>query len=194
MGRLYVQGDANRMAQAAWEKAPSSSSLAPAHRSSGGRWKFLVGGGLILAAVAYLVLSGTVSGARYFITVDELLANPALYAGQTVRVSGAVDGATITYDSEALLITFTVAHVPDQTPDLAQALHEAVNNPNARRLQVRVENQVKPELLQHEAQALMTGTVGADGVFNVSELNLKCPTRFTETEPDQSIAQPAEGV
>jgi len=154
----------------------------------------MAGGLLLLGAVLFLVLSGTMSGARYFITVDELLANPAKYAGQTVRVSGAVDGATIQYDPEALLITFTVANVPDQTPDLALALHEAVQDPNANRLQIRVENQVKPELLQHEAQALMTGTLGPDGIFQVSELNLKCPTRFTESGPDQSIAQPAEGA
>ncbi|MBL8145409.1 MAG: cytochrome c maturation protein CcmE [Anaerolineae bacterium] len=182
------------MAPAPWEKAPTSAVSTPARPGRSGRWKFMAGGLLILGAVAFLVLSGTMSGARYFITVDELLANPAKYAGQTVRVSGAVDGATIQYDPEALLITFTVANVPDQTPDLALALHEAVQDPNANRLQIRVENQVKPELLQHEAQALMTGTLGPEGTFHVRELNLKCPTRFTESGPDQSIAQPAEGA
>ncbi|MFN8377740.1 MAG: cytochrome c maturation protein CcmE [Anaerolineae bacterium] len=182
------------MAQTNWEKTPSPATPTSARPVRRGRWKYLAGGLLILGAVAFLVLSGTVSGARYFITVDELLANPAKYADQTVRVSGAVDGTTIQYDPEALLITFTVANVPEQTPDLALALHEAVQDPSANRLQIRVENQVKPELLQHEAQALMTGTLGPDGIFHVSELNLKCPTRFTENAPDQSIAQPAEGA
>jgi cytochrome c-type biogenesis protein CcmE len=182
------------MTPSGWEKAPSSPGAVPARPRRSGRWKYLLGGLLILGAVAFLVFSGTLTGARYFITVDELLANPAQYAGQTVRVSGAVDGATIQYDAQALLITFTVAHVPDQTPDLALALHEALKDPAAARMAVRVENQVKPELLQHEAQALMTGTLGADGVFHVSELNLKCPTRFTESGPDQSIAQPAAGA
>ena len=182
------------MAQTTWEKAPSSAAPVPARPVRSGRWKYLIGGLLILGAVAVLILSPTISGMRYFITVDELLANPAKYANQAVRVSGAVDGATIQYDPEALLITFTVANVPDQTPDLALALHEAVQDPNAARLQIRVENQVKPELLQHEAQALMTGTLGPDGIFHVSELNLKCPTRFTESGPDQSIAQPAAGA
>ena len=50
------------MAQATWEKAPSSTTAKS--RASGGRWKFLVGGLLILGAVAYLIASGTVGGAR----------------------------------------------------------------------------------------------------------------------------------
>jgi cytochrome c-type biogenesis protein CcmE len=182
------------MAQRSWEKPASPADSATARPRRSGRWKYLAGGLLLLGAVAFLVFSGTLTGARYFITVDELLANPDKYAGQTVRVSGAVDGTTIQYDPQALLITFTVAHVPDQTPDLALALHDALKDPAAARMSVRVENQVKPELLQHEAQALMTGTLGPDGVFHVSELNLKCPTRFTESGVDQSIAEPAAGA
>jgi cytochrome c-type biogenesis protein CcmE len=175
------------MAQAAWEK-PIAAQLAP--RKSSERWKFLVGGVLILAAVVYLVISGTLTGAQYFITVDTLLDDPA-YVGQTVRITGAVIGDTIDYDSESLLIEFTVANVSNNVPDLGAALHEAVNDPNANRLQIRVENTVKPELLQNEAQAIMTGTLGADGVFHVSELLLKCPSRFVESGPSQGELAPA---
>lgn len=178
------------MAQATWEKAPSSASATQPIARNSGRWKFLIGGLLILGAVAYLVISGTLGGARYFITVDDLMNNRETYAGQMVRVTGAVIGDTIRYDTENLIIEFTVANIAQENEDLAQALHAAVNDPNATHMQVRVENQVKPELLQHEAQAIMTGTLGEDGVFHVSELNLKCPSRFIESQPDQSIAQP----
>ncbi len=177
------------MAQAAWEKPLSS---APPHKgiTSSGRWKYLVGGLLILGAVAYLVVSGMLSGARYYISVDDLANNQAQYLGQNVRVAGAVLGETIEYDSENLIITFTVVSMPEEYDNLADALHEAVSDPNATRMQVRVENQVKPELLQNEAQAIMTGQLGSDGIFHVSELNLKCPSRFIENQPDQAIAHP----
>jgi cytochrome c-type biogenesis protein CcmE len=178
------------MAQATWEKVPSAVAEKTGSRLGGGRWKFVVGLLLILGAVGYLVVSGTLGGARFFITVDDLMGNREAYAGQTVRVSGAVVGDTIRYDSENLIIEFTVANVPAETDDIGTALHVAVNDPDATRMQVRVEGQVKPELLQHEAQAIMTGTLGSDGVFHVSELNLKCPSRFIESQPDQSIAQP----
>lgn len=173
---------------AGWEKSVSAARGAKTARNE--RWKFWVGGLLILGAVAYLILSNTLGGARFFINVRDLTAEPARYADETVRVTGAVIGDTIHYDPENLLITFTVANIPDQYTDLGEALHLAVNDTAAERIQVRVEGQVMPELLRHEAQAIMTGTLGADGVFHVSELNLKCPTRFTETGPDGTIIVP----
>jgi cytochrome c-type biogenesis protein CcmE len=178
------------MAQATWEKVPSTDLAKNPSLLGRGRWKFLLGGLLILGAVVYLIVSGTVGGARFFITVDELMSNRAAYAGQAVRVTGAVIGDTIRYDSENLIIEFTVANIAQENEDLGVALHTAVNDPTATRMFVRVENQVRPELLQHEAQAIMTGTLGEDGIFHVSELNLKCPSRFMESQPDQSIAEP----
>ncbi len=175
------------MAQAAWEK-PVAAQLPP--RTSGQRWKYLIGGGLILAAVVYLVISGTLTGAQYFMTVNDLLHNPA-YVGQTVRVTGAVIGDSIQYDDKTLLITFTIANVPTSGNDLGVALHNAVSDPSTTRLSVRVENTVKPELLQNEAQAILTGTLGSDGVFHATELNLKCPSKFIESGPSAGTLAPA---
>ena len=53
------------MAQATWEKAANPQSEAVKRRGLNvGRLKFLIGGLLILGAVAYLVISGTLSGAQ----------------------------------------------------------------------------------------------------------------------------------
>jgi cytochrome c-type biogenesis protein CcmE len=43
----------------------------------------------------------------------------------------------------------------------------------------------KPDLLRDEAQAIMTGHVGDDGVFYADELLLKCPTKYEEAVPSQ---------
>ena len=94
-----------------------------------------------------------------FITVDELLDDP-VYIGQTVRISGAVVGETIEYDPETLTIEFTMSNIPAEFENLALALHEAVNDPDATRIPVVVNNEVKPDLLQHEAQAILTGELG----------------------------------
>ncbi len=67
---------------------------------------------------------------------------------------------------------------------LAEALHAAVSDPAARRLQV-VYVGPKPDLLRHEAQAIVTGHLGEDGVFYADELLLKCPTRYEEEVPLQ---------
>ena len=176
------------MAEATWEK-PSSTGQ-PIAKKKNDRWKFLVGGALILVAVVYLIASGMLAGARYYITVDDLVSKPD-YVGKTVRVAGVVLGDTIQYDDKNLILNFTVANVPMDYTNLADALHQAALNNSATRIQVHIENEVKPDLLRDEAQAIMTGKLGEDGVFYATELNLKCPTRFEEAQPGQEIAQPS---
>ncbi len=171
------------MTELSWGKTADS---AAAQKSrSGERLKFIIGGALLLGAVVFLIVSGTMSGARYFITVNDLLTSPEEYIGQSVRISGAVDGTTIVYDSTNLIIDFTIADIPEDTTDLALTLHEAVNDPTAARISVHIENQVKPDLLQHEAQAILTGVLQPDGTFVATELLLKCPSRYEESVPDQ---------
>ena len=177
------------MAQATWEKSSAAVEELQRGKSGRNRLKFMVGGLLILAAVAYLIISGTATGARYFITIDELVDNPA-YVGQTVRMSGAVVGSSIDYDPQTLTIKFTVSNIAANTENLAQELHDSVTNPNAARVPVVVENQVKPDLLKDEAQAILTGELRSDGVFYASELLLKCPSRYEEAAPGQAIAEP----
>jgi len=169
--------------QLTWEK-PQAENVQPKAKSSGiERFKFLIGGLLILGAVGYLLFSSTMSGARFFITVDDIVTDPA-YVGETVRLSGAVVGESIEYDSENLTLAFTISHIPTEFDDLATALHESVSDPTQSRIPVFMEDEVKPDLLQHEAQAIMTGTLGADGVFYADELLLKCPSRFEENLPE----------
>ncbi|MBX3066360.1 MAG: cytochrome c maturation protein CcmE [Anaerolineae bacterium] len=175
------------MTNSTWEKPigtldPDLSTAAP---RSGINLKFVVAGIVILAAAIYLIANGTAAGARYFITVNEL-ANGS-YAGQTVRISGAVVGSSIKYDASNLVIDFTIANIPADTTDLAATLHNAVLDPNSQKLAIRVEGQVKPDLLQDEAQAIITGKLGADGVFYANELLLKCPSRYSEISPKNAI-------
>lgn len=173
------------MAQAAWEKPTAAASRSQTSGLSG-NLKFMIGGLALLAAVAYLLISGTAAGAQYFITIDDLLARSAELQGQTVRITGAVVGESIIYDDRNLVLDFTVAHVPAEIQDLALALYQAVNDETAARMPVHVEGQVKPDLLQHEAQAIMTGRLGPDGVFYATELLLKCPSRYEESVPSQA--------
>lgn len=155
------------------------------------RTKFILGGLLILAAVIYLIISSTQAYAEYFMTVDELNANATKVTGKNLRVSGAVIGNTIQYDPQTLTLSFTVAHVTGDNKEiesqggLAEVLHQAVVDPNRSRIQV-VYIGPKPDLLRNEAQAIMTGHLGEDGVFYADELLLKCPTRYEEAVPEQA--------
>lgn len=157
------------------------------------RNKFIIGGVLILAAVVYLIASSTHASAEYFMTVDELNAKGAEAINKSVRLSGAVLGDTIKYDSSTLTLVFEVAHVPGDNSEierqggLAVVLYQAVNDPTRSRIKVQYEG-VMPDLLRNEAQAIMTGKLGEDGVFYAEELLLKCPTKYEEAVPEQAAS------
>ena len=153
------------------------------------RYKFLIGGLLIVAAVVYLIASSTSAAAQYYLTIDELMEKSDL-GDRDIKVSGAVIGDSIDYDSSNLMLRFTVANVPADTDEieaaggLAKVLHLAVEDPTAARMDVVYEGAM-PDLLRHEAQAIMTGRMGQDGVFHADELLLKCPTKYEEEVPLQ---------
>jgi cytochrome c-type biogenesis protein CcmE len=155
-----------------------------------GRSKFIIGGLLVLAAVVYLIVSSTQASSEYFMTVNELSAEGQGAVGKSLRLSGAVIGESIQYDPNALILTFEVAHVPGDNSEiesqggLAMVLHEAVIDPARRRIMVSYSG-AKPDLLQNEAQAIMTGHLGEDGVFYAEELLLKCPTKYEEAVHEQ---------
>jgi cytochrome c-type biogenesis protein CcmE len=156
-----------------------------------GRKKFVIGGVLILAAVVYLIFSSTQANAEYFMTVNELKAKGQSIVGKNLRISGAVVGDTIQYDPQTLALSFEVAHVTGDNNEveaqggLAAVLHAAVIDPNRARIKV-VYIGPKPDLLKDEAQAIMTGQLGADGVFHADELLLKCPTKYQQAVPQQT--------
>ena len=163
----------------------------PTRTRGGGRLKFILGGVLILAAVVYLIASSTQANAQYFLTIHELMANKSDNMGKSLRISGAVVGDSIQYDSKTLNLTFTVADVPGDNKvieaqgGLAKVLHDAVVDPTRTRLQI-VYNGPKPDLLRDEAQAIMTGQLDEDGVFHADELLLKCPTKYESAVPNQT--------
>lgn len=152
--------------------------------------KFVVGGTLLLLAVVLLVITSLKGNSQYYLTVDELVSGEKGQSGN-VRVSGVVLGDTIQYDPLSLTLSFSVANIPGDNKEieamggLAEVLHQASTNPGAARLQV-IYNGVKPDLLKNEAQAIMTGSMGTDGVFYVEELLLKCPSRYEDSLPEQA--------
>jgi len=157
-----------------------------------GRVKFILGGLLILAAVIYLIVSATNANAEYFMTVNELKSKGSSLVGRSLRISGAVIGDTIGYDPQTMNLTFEIANVPGDNASiemgggLAAVLHAAVTDPTRGRLTI-VYNGPKPDLLRDEAQAIVTGHLGQDGIFRADELLLKCPTKYQEAVPSQVV-------
>lgn len=138
------------------------------------RIKFLVGGLVILLAVGYLIVSSFGSSAQFFLTVAELREKGNDIIGDAVRISGVVNGDSIRYDAQSLRLEFDIV---DSLDDLNNPLHVVYFGP-------------KPDLMKHEAQAIIEGTWQEDGTFHAhnraDSLLLKCPTRYEEDFPEQA--------
>jgi cytochrome c-type biogenesis protein CcmE len=180
------------MADLSWEKRAQAAGKA-ATAAEAARSKFALMGFGIVFAMAMLLLIGTLTSGRFFITVSEVLDRPELM-GKTVKITGAVIGESIYFDPNDKTINFTVANVTDDIGEieraggLAKVLYLAVNNPDSPRLKVVVRNQPMPDLLQNEAQAILTGKLGADGIFYADDLQLKCPSKYEGDLPLQTGA------
>lgn len=153
--------------------------------------KYIIGGIVIFLALGFLLIRATQSNTQYFMTVEELQAQEAEYLGQKLRMSGAVIGESIQYDPATLDLSFVVAQIPgdhrliQEMGGMAKVLAEAVNDPNAARMTIHY-NGVRPDLLKDEAQAIVTGFLDEDGVFQASELLMKCPSRYASALPGQT--------
>jgi cytochrome c-type biogenesis protein CcmE len=73
--------------------------------------KFMVGGLVILAALAYLIYAGTTQSAVYFVTPSELLAAPT--AGKAYRLGGLVAAGSLTWEPRSLDLRFALTDGKD---------------------------------------------------------------------------------
>lgn len=139
------------------------------------RLKFVIGGGLILAAVVFLVVNAMRGNTQLYVTVEEFYGMQSQLAGRDLRVSGWVLGDSIQYtqiDANQSRLEFDIV--------------DDINNPG-QRLRIVALNEPIPDLLQHEAQALVEGHAeNGEFVANKGGLFLKCPTRYEEIEPSST--------
>jgi cytochrome c-type biogenesis protein CcmE len=133
----------------------------------------VVGGVLLVAAIVYLVVNAMSGNTQLYKTVGEFYAEQDRLVGRDLRVAGFVIGDSIEYmqiDATNSRLEFDIV--------------DDINNPG-QRLHIVALNEPKPDLLQHEAQALIEGSANENGEFisNPGGLLLKCPTRYEELDP-----------
>lgn len=143
-------------------------------KSKDNRLKFIVGGVILLAAIAFLVVNAMTGNTQLYKTVNEFYADQGRLVGRDLRVAGWVIGDSVQYtqiDATSSRLEFDIV--------------DDLNDPNAQKLHIVAMNEPKPDLLQDQAQALVEGSAKADGIFyaNPGGLMLKCPTRYEEMDP-----------
>jgi len=141
-------------------------------KSGKNRLFFVAGGILLIAAIVYLVVNAMSGNTQLYKTVGEVYSEQDRLVGRELRVAGWVVGDTIQY-----------TQIDDHNSRLEFDIVDDLNNPG-QRLHIVAFNEPKPDLLQHEAQALVEGKADSNGIFtsNPGGLMLKCPTRYEEME------------
>ncbi len=141
--------------------------------------RFVIGFGVILFAIAAMMVFTIAANSNLEVRVNDLLAERAKGADLSERVfklTGLVVGESIVYDPATFHLQFDVVNSRDEL---------ANNLATAPRITV-VYQGVKPDTLVHEAQAIVTGKLGADGKFHAGNspdaLMLQCPTKYEKAE------------
>lgn len=129
--------------------------------------KFLVAGGVIALAVAYLVTMGLQATTVYFLTVTELQARGSSAQNQVVRVSGNLVPGTLARDTTGLGVQFLIAD-PTSTP-----------------LAVVYRGGQVPDIIGDNIEIVAEGKLDAQGTFTANNVLAKCPSRLENAPPEE---------
>ena len=110
------------------------------------RGRFVAGGLVIAAAIAYLIYSGVSQSVVYFVTPSELLAAPV--PSKTYRLGGLVQPGSLKWEPKSLDLSFTLSDGKASVP---------VRHKGA-----------PPDLFAEGRGAVVEGSWTADGYFKAS--------------------------
>jgi cytochrome c-type biogenesis protein CcmE len=119
--------------------------------------------GLVLAAgVAYFVFSSTQSTAEYYQTIQEMQAHPQ---NRDVRVVGIVQN-DVAKSQGGMHVQFSMAEGKDTLPVAYSG--------------------TLPDIFKPGVQVVVEGRKDSRGVFQATELQAKCPSKFSSSSPAPS--------
>ena len=118
---------------------------------------------VILAAVAYIVVTGMRDTMVYYYTVSEVQAQEASLRGMPLRVAGHVVDGSIEKDDTSLVHTFMIEEGGAEMTVVYRG--------------------IAPDTFQDGSEAVVEGELDADGVLQASFLMAKCPSKY-EAETD----------
>ena len=130
--------------------------------------KVAIGMVVIVAAVAYLLLSGTTASAVYFLTVPEVQQqwSALQQAARPIRVAGPVTADPIHWEVRHLSLAFSIGE-------------------GEARLPVQYKG-VKPDMFQAGVSVIVEGRIGQDGVLHASLLMTSCPSKYQDAKEASS--------
>jgi cytochrome c-type biogenesis protein CcmE len=122
------------------------------------KMKFVLGGVVIVAALAWLGFVGFQESKAYYITVDEFSALKGDTDGKTFKLAGDVVSGSI---------------------DRTKPQMEFVISSSDNKIKVRyVGTAIIPDSFRDGSKALVEGKPGSDGTFQASHIEAKCASKY----------------
>jgi cytochrome c-type biogenesis protein CcmE len=122
------------------------------------RPKFIAGGVVIVAALAWLGFVGFQESKAYYITVDELQNMKGSFEGKTLKIAGDVVAGSIDHSKPQM--EFFIAGLTN-------------------RVRIRYTgSDIIPDTFKDGSKALVEGTVDSGGVFNARHIEAKCASKY----------------
>jgi cytochrome c-type biogenesis protein CcmE len=132
--------------------------------------KFIIPVIFIVGGVAYLMASGVSQTGVYYRTVPEILAEPAVYSGESIRISGHVVPGSIDYNQQELRLNFAVSE-KDQPAEFINVSYKGV----------------APDAFTDEAEVIIEGQFTMEGnSFEASMLLAKCPSKYVAEDEEEN--------
>jgi cytochrome c-type biogenesis protein CcmE len=120
---------------------------------TGRKVKYLVAGGIVLAALVGLVYSGVRESMVYFYTPTEVREKTESVRGKALRVGGMVEEGSIRWDAQQVLLTFALTDGKSSVP----VRHKGT----------------APDLFKEGAGAVVEGTWAPEGYLRSSAIMAK---------------------
>jgi len=139
---------------------------------TGSRRKYLLAGGLVLAALGGLVYSGMREALVYFYTPTEVQAQAAALRGKALRVGGMVAEGSVHWEPQTLRLTFVLTDGQTRLPVQHQG--------------------TAPDLFKEGAGAVVEGTWVSEGYLRASTIMAKHSEEYRPpTHPETLAAKKA---
>ena len=129
-------------------------------RLSGKRLKWLIGGLVIAVVIGYLIFSAAKGSAAFYLTIGELYEQGP--STRNVRVAGYVVGESIVWSPREQHLAFDVT---DESGQMSVVYSGA-----------------RPDMFRDQAEVVVEGKLGPEGVFEARTMMLKCPSKYEEAE------------
>ena len=122
--------------------------------------KFLIGGLIIVLAIAYLAYTGLENSTTYYYTVSELMEQTGITDGENVKVNGRVVGGSVEQDTEERILRFTIIDVEGEKslPVVYQG--------------------VVPDTFTPGSEVVLEGYLDSAGVFQANNILAKCASKY----------------